>query len=359
MTRLRAAAAGVVASCGLGVETFRRALAENGFRRDLGHASNRWTTRRYGVALVEDLERLAARELPEADLRRVDRVGTLALLASRDALVGAGLRPPLGERTALVLASTHGSIGFSSEYDEGAVRKGTGGLSALLFSSSLLSSASGTVALSLGIRGPVHTLAGGATAAADAVSLAALLLESGEVDRVLAVGAEMFHRIYLEAYDSLFRLHRRFGRPPESVRAFTFAEGAAALVLDGEPKGGMGRVLGSSGTHLARGWHEPLLPRLEAAWDGAELGPGEADLFLPAANHTFIDRIEAGALAQHPGQPARRLELKPRTGEGFAHTSFLQLVAALTSLAEGEMGLAQAIHFDGAVSAVSVAKETR
>ncbi len=359
MTGLRAAGAGVVASCGLGVETFRRALGANGFRRDLGHASTRWATRRYGVALVEDLERLAAQELPGADLRRVDRVGTLALLASRDALSNAGLEPPFGERTALVLASTHGSIAFSSEYHEGAVRRGTGGLSALLFSSSLLSSASGTVALSLGIRGPVHTLTGGATAAADALSLASLLLESGEVDRVLAVGAEMFHRIYLDAYDALFRLHRRFGRPPETVRAFTFAEGAVAIVLDREPCPGLGRVLGTSGTHLAGGWREPLLPRLEAAWKDAGLAPREADLFLPAANHSFIDRIEAAALAQYGTPSPRRLELKPRTGEGFAYTSFLQVVAGLTSLAAGERGLAQGIHFDGAVSAVSLGAEAR
>ncbi len=348
---------GVLASCGLGAQVFRQALAGDGFRRDLGHASPRWASRRYGVCLVEDLERLAARELEGADLRRVDRVGVLALLAARDAVRAAGLEGPLGERTGLVLASAHGAIAFSSEYHEGAVQRGTAGLSALLFSSSLLSSAAGAVALALGIRGPVHTLNAGATAAADALRLAGLLLESGEVDRVLAVGAEMFHPVYLDAYDSLFRLHARFGRPPEPVRAFSFAEGATALVLDAAEEGGLGRVLGSSGTHLAQGWGVPLAPRLGEVWARAGLEPRDADLFLPNANHSFVDRLEAEALRAAGQTPQRVLALKPRAGEGFAHTALLQVAAGLLLLEPGQRALVQALHFDGAAGAVALGRD--
>ena len=356
MSAPRVAAAGVVTPAGFGVRPFLAALQGSGF----AHRTERSRGWGYRVSAVAELGDLAAVHLDGLDTRRMDRVGVLALLATRNALQSAGLTPPLGPATALVLVSTHGAIGFSTQYHEGVVRRGAKGLSALLFSASLLSSAAGTVALAFGIRGPVHTLTAGATAAADALELAALLLEAGDAERVLVVGAEMFDPVYVDAYDALFALHARFGRSAEADETFSFSEGATALVLDHGERGGLGRLLGASGTLAGGGWTQPLASRLEGAWSRAGITPATADLFLTGANRTFVDRLESEALAEARGGRPRGdvLALKRRTGEGFAHTAVLQAAAALLGLRPDDRALVQGVHFDGAAGAVALGGAT-
>ncbi len=156
-------------------------------------------------------------------------------------------------------------------------------------------------------------------------------------------------------------LHVIFGPIGAGTTTYAHAlarrEGAVAFVLD-RGDGGLGRLAGSSGTSLA-GWDEPLADRLQDSWKRAGLSPSEADLFLPAANHSFLDRLESAALRKSGAAPKKNLAVKPQTGEGFAYTSFLQVAAGLLLTEPGETALAQALHVDGAASAVALERVAR
>jgi len=213
------AGTGVVSPIGIGNEAFLKSLQSGfcGIRMSTLHAMPCGQVAREGLdALLRDRR-----------FRRAASFSRFALAAAQLALADAGCESVAGEASALVLATMHGASNYTQEFHRELVLQGIDGASPMLFADSVLNAAVGNVSLCFGIRGPAHTIIGGATAFLKSVRLAKELLEQKEAAMVMVVASEELNEIELSCYS-------RLGYGP-------LAEGGGALLLtaslpgDGNP----------------------------------------------------------------------------------------------------------------------------
>lgn len=102
--------------------------------------------------------------------------------------VEAPLPAELGERTALILASVRGDVGIAREM-AGLVDSGRR-MSALLFFQCVANAVLGHVAARWGIAGPMVCVSPAGDPAADAMELAAAVIEGGDADAALVLVVE-------------------------------------------------------------------------------------------------------------------------------------------------------------------------
>lgn len=155
--------------------------------------------------------------------RRIAPLSQYALVAARHALADAGLKSLDADSTAVIMGLTHGALNYTQQFHGALAEEGPGSVSPLLFSDSVLNAPAGNVSIYLAVRGPVHTLVGGAEAGIKAMALAHRLLSEGTVERAVVISAEELNELSLHCY-------ARLGSGP-------LGEGAAALVLEREGKG--------------------------------------------------------------------------------------------------------------------------
>ena len=90
-----------------------------------------------------------------------------------------------------------------------------------------------TVAREYGLTGPVHTVSNACSSGADAVSIAALCLLSGECERMIVIGADELHRTPVAGFHVLGVTSPFPCRPFDSARAgLNLGEGAGILILE-------------------------------------------------------------------------------------------------------------------------------
>jgi hypothetical protein len=138
----------------------------------------------------------------DAESRRRDRYGTLALIAAREAMAQAGIgpagaRPAIAgptevteERCGVAIGTTHASAERNGRYaldlaDEDAT------LSPALFVRTTSGAAAADIAFAFKMGGPGQTFVSGWTAGAEAIAAAARSITGGTADLVLAGGVEM------------------------------------------------------------------------------------------------------------------------------------------------------------------------
>jgi 3-oxoacyl-(acyl-carrier-protein) synthase len=89
------------------------------------------------------------------------------------------------------------------------------------------------VAREYDLRGPVHTVSNACSSGADAVSIAALCLLSGQCERMIAVGADELHRTPVAGFHVLGVTSPFPCRPFDSARAgLNLGEGAGVAILE-------------------------------------------------------------------------------------------------------------------------------
>ena len=89
------------------------------------------------------------------------------------------------------------------------------------------------IAREYGLSGPVHTVSNACSSGADAVSIAALCLLSGQCERMIVVGADELHRTPVAGFHVLGVTSPFPCRPFDSARAgLNLGEGAGVLILE-------------------------------------------------------------------------------------------------------------------------------
>lgn len=89
------------------------------------------------------------------------------------------------------------------------------------------------IAREYGLTGPVHTVSNACSSGADAVSIAALSLLSGQCERMIVVGADELHRTPVAGFHVLGVTSPFPCRPFDSARAgLNLGEGAGVLILE-------------------------------------------------------------------------------------------------------------------------------
>jgi 3-oxoacyl-[acyl-carrier-protein] synthase II len=174
------------------------------------------------------------------EARRLDRNVLLALGAAKEAMADAGLNGFDPARVGVVFGSAIG--GFLGIMEQGDVlrERGPDRVSPHFLPNVLVDSASGQIAISLGLRGPNYAVVSACATGSHAVGEAAELIRRGDADAVLAGGTEAcMHPLILAGFCAMRGLASEEQHPPRASRpfdatraGFVIGEGAAVLILE-------------------------------------------------------------------------------------------------------------------------------
>jgi len=129
-----------------------------------------------------------SRLLDESETRRLSRVCQMTVAAARLALADAGL-DPRGE-LALLVGTEFGDMVSTIAFVDGYLRRGTGGLSALLFPHTVMNTMAAATAIAVSAKDVSLTLNAPAVAGELAIARAAAAVRAGRIRACLAGGAD-------------------------------------------------------------------------------------------------------------------------------------------------------------------------
>jgi 3-oxoacyl-[acyl-carrier-protein] synthase II len=178
---------------------------------------------------------------PPKEARRMERCVLLALGAAREAWSDAGVETLYpSERVGVLLGSAIGGLIGIAEQTEILRSRGHDRVSPFFIPSVLVDSASGQIAIALGLRGPNYAPVSACATGSHAVGEGAETIKRGMADVILAGGTEAcIHPLILAGFCAMRGLADdnddppRASRPFDATRAgFVMGEGACVLVLE-------------------------------------------------------------------------------------------------------------------------------
>ena len=190
------------------------------------------------AAEVKDFD--ASSVASSKEVRKLERNVLLALGAAREAVGDAGLNGFDPMRVGIVFGTAIGGVNGIIEQSETLRERGPDRVSPNFLPNVLVDSASGQLAISLGITGPNYAVVSACATGSHAVGEAAELIKRGDVDAVLAGGAEAcMHPLILAGFTAMRGLAAEDEHPPRASRpfdatraGFVMGEGACVLVLE-------------------------------------------------------------------------------------------------------------------------------
>jgi 3-oxoacyl-[acyl-carrier-protein] synthase II len=190
------------------------------------------------AAEVKDFDPTTVASPKEA--RKLDRNVLLALGAAKEAVADAGLNGFEPDRVGIVFGSAIGGFLGIMEQSEVLRERGPDRVSPNFLPNVLVDSASGQLAISLGIKGPNYAVVSACATGSHAVGEAAELIKRGDADAVLAGGTEAcMHPLILAGFCAMRGLVAEEEHPPRASRpfdatraGFVMGEGACVLVLE-------------------------------------------------------------------------------------------------------------------------------
>jgi 3-oxoacyl-[acyl-carrier-protein] synthase II len=174
------------------------------------------------------------------DLRRLDRNVVFALAAAREALADAGTNGFSPDRVGIVLGSAIGGFIELMKQAEILRERGPDRVSPNFLPNVLVDSASGQLAIELGIRGPNYAIVSACATGSHTIGEGAELIRNGHADAILAGGTEAcIHPLILAGFTSMRGLAAANGDPAKASRpfdatreGFVMAEGAGVVFLE-------------------------------------------------------------------------------------------------------------------------------
>src|SRR5918999_4507644 len=236
------------------------------------------------------------------EVRKLERNVLLSLGAAREAMGDAGLNGFDPSRVGIVFGSAIGGVMGVLEQSDVLRERGADRVSPNFLPNVLVDSASGQLAISLGISGPNYAVVSACATGSHAVGEAAELIKRGDVDAVLAGGTEAcMHPLILAGFCAMRGLAvenehpPRASRPFDATRAgFVIGEGACVLLLEeleaAEARGATvyAEVLGYGASNDA---HHMAQPEPEAT--------GVAEMMRSALRRAEIEPERVGYVNAH------------------------------------------------------------
>jgi 3-oxoacyl-[acyl-carrier-protein] synthase II len=200
------------------------------------------------------------------EVRKLERNVLLALAAAREAMQDSDLDGFDPTRVGIVFGTAIGGVNGILEQDEILRERGPERVSPNFLPNVLVDSASGQLAISLGIKGLNYAVVSACATGSHAIGEAAEIIKRGDADAVLAGGGEAcMHPLILAGFTAMRGLAvenedpPRASRPFDATRAgFVMGEGACVLVLEdleaAQQRGARvyAEVLGYGGSNAAR-----------------------------------------------------------------------------------------------------------
>ncbi len=293
------------------------------------------------------------------EVRKLDRNVLLALGAAREAVADAGLNGFDPTRVGIVFGSAIG--GFLGIMEQGEVlrERGPDRVSPNFLPNVLVDSASGQLAISLGLRGPNYAVVSACATGSHAVGEAAELIRRGDADAVLAGGSEAcLHPLILAGFCAMRGLAAEDDDPPRASRpfdakrsGFVMGEGACVLVLEefeaararGAPV--YAEVLGYGASNDAHHMAQPdpesvgVIEMMRAALDRAGVEPERVGYINAHGTSTPLgDAAETKAIKEVFGEHAYRLAVsstKSVMGHCFGAAGAVEAMMCVLALRDG------------------------
>jgi 3-oxoacyl-[acyl-carrier-protein] synthase II len=357
---------GCISGLGLGVDAFERALFDGESAIAPVTAFDTRRARSHVAGQILDFDPAAF--IPAGKLRRIDRVGRLAVASCRLALEHAGLASSTGpptaaapaapvanaDRVGVAIGTATAGVHSLVDYLDRLVSQGPTGASALDFSNTVGNAAASLCGIEFGLRGPNVTLSYKEASALSAVTYAAMALDAGRADAMVTGAVDDFEALFFAAHDQFGVLARDAGageasRPFDRRRnGFVLGNGAFLLVLEraeaAAARGAarLGSVAGLAATASPCRLNEwpsnpaQMIRCMRDALAEAGVAPRDVSVVFASANSTRqLDQVEAEALGEvfgAAGVPV--VALKGALGESSA-AGAASLVAALLCLKRG------------------------
>jgi 3-oxoacyl-[acyl-carrier-protein] synthase II len=174
------------------------------------------------------------------EVRKLDRNVLLALAAAKEAQADSGLNGFDPARVGIVFGSAIGGIIGIMEQGDILRERGPDRVSPNFLPNVLVDSASGQLAISLGIRGPNYAPVSACATGSHSVGEGAELIRRGDADAVFSGGTEAcLHPLILAGFIAMRGLAAEDEHPPRASRpfdatraGFVMGEGACVLVLE-------------------------------------------------------------------------------------------------------------------------------
>lgn len=241
---------GAVTPIGIGTEAYWRALLAG--HCGVGEISH-FDASRLPVRIAAEIRNFNP-GLPRSLQRAASPFMVFAYAAGSEALAQSGLDVvEERERIGISMGTAMAGVTEVSDQTEAYSRSATGKISPHFVPRAIANMAAAHLAIAHGIEGPGLTLSTACSAGGDALLCAAMLIASGEVDAVLAVGAEsILCPVVVSSLAQAKALSRANDEPEKASRpfdidrdGFVIGEGAGALLLE-------------SAEHAARRGAQPL-----------------------------------------------------------------------------------------------------
>jgi 3-oxoacyl-[acyl-carrier-protein] synthase II len=252
------------------------------------------------AAEVKDFD--AAAVVGGKDARKLDRNVVLAVAAAREALADSGLEIDDPARVGVVLGSAIGGLIGIAEQHSTLLDRGPERVAPWFIPSILPDTASGQVAIDLGVRGVNYAPVSACATGSHAVGEAAEIIKRGDADAIIAGGTEAcIHPLILAGFCAMRGLVAEDEHPPRASRpfdatraGFVMGEGACCLLLEdferAEARGARiyAEVLGYGASNDA---HHLAQPDPESV--------GVAEMMEAALRRAKVDRTRVGYINAH------------------------------------------------------------
>src|SRR2546421_3160992 len=190
------------------------------------------------AAEVKDFD--ASQVASPKEVAKLERNVLLALAAAREAMQDSGLDGFDPTRVGIVFGTAIGGVNGILEQDEILRERGPERVSPNFLPNVLVDSASGQLAISLGIKGLNYAVVSACATGSHAIGEGAEIIKRGDADAVLAGGGEAcMHPLILAGFTAMRGLAVEDAHPPHASRpfdatraGFVMGEGACVLVLE-------------------------------------------------------------------------------------------------------------------------------
>jgi 3-oxoacyl-[acyl-carrier-protein] synthase II len=294
------------------------------------------------------------------EVRKLERNVLLALAAAREAMQDSGLDGFDPTRVGIVFGTAIGGVNGILEQDEILRERGPERVSPNFLPNVLVDSASGQLAISLGIKGLNYAVVSACATGSHAIGEAAEIIKRGDADAVLAGGGEAcMHPLILAGFTAMRGLAvenedpPRASRPFDATRAgFVMGEGACVLVLEdleaAQQRGARvyAEVLGYGGSNDA---HHMAQPEPEAT--------GVAEMMRNALRRADVEPERVGYINAHgTSTPLGDLAETRAIKEVFGDHAYRLAVSSTKSVMGHTFGAAGAI--EGMMCALAIHEGT-
>ena len=293
------------------------------------------------------------------EVRKLERNVLLSLGAAREAMGDAGLNGFDPMRVAIVFGTAIGGVNGILEQEEIRRERGADRVSPNFLPNVLVDSASGQLAISLGIKGPNYAVVSACATGSHAIGEGAELIRRGAADAVLAGGAEAcMHPLILAGFTAMRGLAvenedpPRASRPFDATRAgFVMGEGACVFVLEeleaAQKRGAevYAEVLGYGASNDAHHMAQPepeaigVAEMMRLALETADVAPERVGYINAHGTSTPLgDLAETKAIKQVFGARAYELAVsstKSMMGHTFGAAGAIEAMMCVLALHEG------------------------